>query len=181
MEQNRDDIKLGRFLSLVLRHEPEAAGIALDGNGWADVQRLIAGVRATGRQLDLETLERIVRENDKSRYSFNEDHSKIRANQGHSIAVDLKLEARTPPDVLYHGTASRFLDAIMRDGLIPRERQYVHLSADIETAIDVGSRHGKPVILYIDTAAMVRDGHSFWLSENQVWLCKAVPRQYLTL
>ena len=181
MEQNRDDIKLGRFLSLVLRHEPEAAGIALDGNGWADVQRLIAGVRATGRQLDLETLERVVRENDKSRYSFNEDHSKIRANQGHSIAVDLKLEARTPPDVLYHGTASRFLDAIMRDGLIPRERQYVHLSADIETAIDVGSRHGKPVILYIDTAAMGRDGHSFWLSENQVWLCKAVPRQYLTL
>ena len=181
MEQSKHDIKLGRFISLVLRHEPSAAGISLDENGWADVARLIEGVNRTGRSLDMEALERIVRENSKGRYSFSDDRTRIRANQGHSVAVDVELVAQMPPDVLYHGTATRFLQAILHDGLIPRGRQHVHLSADTATAENVGSRHGKPMVLAIDAAAMVRDGHIFWLSENGVWLCLQVPRQYVRL
>ena len=179
MEQDKNDIRLGRFLSLVLRHEPSAAGVTLDANGWADVRQLLDGMNRTGRKIDMETLERVVRENNKTRYSFNAEHTRIRANQGHSVAVDVQLRAQTPPDILYHGTASRFLDLIMREGLLPGSRQHVHLSADIETATSVGGRHGKPVVLSVNAAAMTADGHTFWLSENQVWLCEAVPRQYL--
>jgi len=181
MDQSKNDIKLGRFISLVLRHEPSAAGIVLDENGWADVAQFIEGVNRSGRSLDMESLERIVRENNKSRYSFNEDRTRIRANQGHSVTVDVELVARVPPNVLYHGTASRFLPSILQGGLMPRGRQHVHLSADTDTAENVGSRHGKPVVLAVDAVAMARDGHTFWLSENGVWLCLAVPRQYLGL
>ena len=180
-EQSRDDINLGRFLSLVLRHEPSAAGVTPDTNGWVDVRQLLDGVSRTGRRIDMETLERIVLENDKNRYSFNADRSMIRANQWHSIAVDVELKEETPPDFLYHGTASRFLDSIMREGLLPGERQHVHLSAEAATAIDVGRRHGNPVVLTVDASSMARDGHTFWLSENGVWLCSSVPRQYLAL
>ena len=181
VEQSREDIRLGRFLSLVLRHDPSAAGITLDANGWADVRQLLEGVSRTGRKIDREILERIVRENNKNRYSFNDNHSKIRANQGHSVAVDVELKELLPPDYLYHGTASAFLDAIMREGLTPQKRQYVHLSADRDTAVNVGRRHGNPVVLVVDAAAMARDGHTFWLSENGVWLCAVVPRAYLSL
>lgn len=179
MEQSKSDVRLGRFLSLVLRHDPQAAGITLDEHGWADVEALIAGVRATGRAIDRETLERIVRENSKRRYAFNEDHTRIRASQGHSIAVDVELQTARPPEVLYHGTAERFLPAIRREGLRPMGRQYVHLSMDYQTAAAVGRRHGTPAVLSVDAAAMVRDGAVFYLSENGVWLCKAVPARYL--
>ncbi len=180
-EQNREDVKLGRFLSLVLRHDPGAAGIALDEHGWADVEELLDGVRQTGRRIDREILERIVRENNKQRYSFNEDHTKIRANQGHSVSVDVELRQARPPQFLYHGTADRFLPAIREEGLKKMSRQYVHLSASFETAVAVGRRHGSPVVLAIDTEAMVRDGAVFYLSENGVWLCESVPAKYFVL
>lgn len=181
MNQSQNDIKLGRFLSLVLRHNPSAAGITLDQNGWADVEELLAGVKRTGRFIDKTTLERIVEENNKKRYSFNKDRTKIRASQGHSVDVDVELIPQTPPAVLYHGSATRFLDSILREGLTRQNRRHVHLSADEATALNVGGRHGKPVILRVDAAAMARDGHIFWLSENGVWLCEAVPKQYLTV
>ena len=179
MPQSGNDIKLGKFLSLVLRHEPGAAGITLDENGWADVEALLSGVRRTGRQIDRDTLERIVRENNKQRYSFNDDHTKIRANQGHSIQVDVELKEAEPPQYLFHGTASRFLPAIRREGIRKMDRQYVHLSADFQTAVAVGRRHGAPVVLTVDAAAMARDGVTFWLSENGVWLCEYVSPKYI--
>lgn len=175
MEQSKQDAELGRFLSLVLHHNPLAAGIRLDPNGWADVNELLTGANRSGKRIDREALERIVRENNKRRYSFNEDHTKIRANQGHSIEVVVELRIQTPPRTLYHGTASRFLDSIRQQGITKRNRQHVHLSADIETAVKVGSRHGKAVVLFIDAAAMAKDGYTFYLSENGVWLCDAVP------
>lgn len=165
-------------MSLVLRHDPSAAGIQLDGHGWADVNELLAGVRRTGRSIDRDTLERIVRENNKQRYSFNEDHTKIRANQGHSVRVDAELKEMEPPRYLYHGTASRFLSAIHREGIQKMSRQYVHLSEDFETAMAVGSRHGSPVVITIDAAAMARDGVTFYCSENGVWLCEQVAPNY---
>ncbi len=178
MNQSNSDVKLGRFLSLVLRHDPAAAGISLDEHGWADVKELLAGVNRTGRKIDMDTLERIVRENSKQRYSFNEDHSKIRANQGHSVSVDVELKETQPPQYLYHGTASRFLPSIQREGIRKMSRQYVHLSGDFETAMAVGKRHGSPVVITIDAAAMAEDGVTFYRSENGVWLCEHVEPKY---
>ncbi len=175
------DVKLGKFISLVLRHQPQAAGIQLDAHGWADVDQLIQGVRATGRHLDRETLERLVRENDKQRYTFNSDHTKIRANQGHSIEVDVELKEQEPPSLLYHGTARRFLSSIWQKGLVKMTRQHVHLSADEETARKVGSRHGSPVVLEVNAGKMFQDGFHFFLSENGVWLTDHVPQAYLKL
>ena len=145
-----DDAKLGKFLSLVLRHKPETIGITLDKNGWADVKELIEKVKLSERYIDMEILERIVRENNKKRYSFNEDKTKIRASQGHSIEVELNLKKMTPPKILYHGTATRFLESIKEKGILKMNRQYVHLSMDIETARNVGQRHGEVIILPID-------------------------------
>lgn len=180
-QQSGGDVRLGRFLSLVLRHNPQAAGITLDEHGWADVEQLLNGVRRAGRQIDRETLERIVRENNKQRYAFNEDHTKIRANQGHSVAVDVELRETEPPQFLYHGTAAKSLPAIRREGICKMGRQYVHLSGDYQTAVDVGRRHGSPVVIVIDAAAMAQDGISFYRSENGVWLCEHVPFQYCSL
>ncbi len=178
MDQSNSDVKLGRFLSLVLRHNPGAAGITLDEHGWADVNELLAGVNRAGRKIDMDTLERIVRENNKRRYSFNGDHTRIRANQGHSISVDVELKEAEPPRYLYHGTASRFLPAIQREGIRRMSRQYVHLSGEFETAVAVGRRHGNPVVITIDAAAMRRDGITFYCSENGVWLCEHVEPKY---
>ncbi len=178
MEQSNSDVKLGRFLSLVLRHNPSAAGITLDEHGWADVEKLLVGVNRTGRKIDMSTLERIVRENNKQRYSFNENHTKIRANQGHSVQVDVELREVEPPRYLYHGTASRFLPAIQAEGIRKMSRQYVHLSGDFETAMAVGKRHGIPVVITIDAEAMARDGVTFYRSENGVWLCEHVEPKY---
>lgn len=178
MEQSNADIKLGRFLSLVLRHDPGAAGIVLDEHGWADVEELIRGVRRTGRRIDRETLERIVRENSKQRYAFSDDHTRIRANQGHSIQVDVELKQAQPPRYLYHGTASRFFPAIREEGIRKMSRQYVHLSGDYDTALAVGRRHGSPVVLTVDAQAMAADGIVFYRAENGVWLCEQVEPKY---
>lgn len=179
MEQSKRDVSLGRFLSLVLRHQPSAAHITLDAHGWADVDALLAGCAQAGRSLTREDLERIVRENDKTRYSFNDDHTKIRANQGHSVRVDVELRETEPPKYLYHGTATRFLPSIHREGIRKMGRQYVHLSGDFETAMAVGKRHGIPVVITIDAEAMAREGVAFYRSENGVWLCEHVEPKYL--
>lgn len=170
-----------KFISLILRHKPGNVGISLDEHGWANVQELIDGVnRSGGHFLDLEILEEIVRTDEKQRYFFNEDHTRIRANQGHSIPVDVELEEMTPPDILYHGTGEKYVPSIDAQGLIPKSRLYVHLSLDVETAKKVGSRHGRPVIYRIDCAGMVKDGLPFYLSANHVWLTKKVPVRYLS-
>ena len=169
-----------KFISLILRHKPETIGISLDEHGWADVQELIAGINASGSDhLDMDLLEEIVRTDEKQRYSFNDDHTRIRANQGHSIPVDVELEEKNPPDVLYHGTGEKYVSSIDEQGLVSKSRLYVHLSADIPTAKKVGSRHGKPVIYTVDCAKMAADGFKFYLSANNVWLTKAVPAGYL--
>lgn len=179
--QRPRDVALGRFLSLVLRHQPSAAHLTLDEHGWADVNQLIAGCCRAGKQLDRGDLERIVRENQKQRYCFNEDHTKIRANQGHSIHVDVELKELEPPAILYHGTSTRFLHSIQHAGITPQSRQYVHLSSDRNTALQVGNRHGIPVVLAVDAAAMRLKGFIFYRSENGVWLCREVPWQYITV
>ena len=169
-----------RFISLILRHKPETIGITLDEHGWADVQELIDGINHSGGHfLDMDRLEEIVRSDEKQRYSFNEDHTLIRANQGHSIPVDVELEEKTPPAILWHGTGEKYVESIDRQGLIPKGRLYVHLSSDQETARKVGARHGKSVLYRIDTAAMAADGYRFYLSVNKVWLTKEVPVKYL--
>ncbi len=167
-----------RFISLILRHKPEVIGITLDEHGWADTQALIEGVSRT-HPLTMELLERIVAEDEKQRYSWNEDRTKIRANQGHSVQVDVELQEAVPPAVLYHGTARRFSDAIEAEGLLPRSRLYVHLSANRDTAVQVGARHGSPLVYAVDSGRMHQDGLRFYLSANGVWLTKAVPPQYL--
>ncbi|MGN0637556.1 MAG: RNA 2'-phosphotransferase [Huintestinicola sp.] len=175
-----DDIKAGRFISLALRHHPEAAGITLDEHGYADTDELIKGVSRKFPGFTGEDLDRIVRENNKQRYSYNEDKTKIRANQGHSVTyVDVELERKTPPAVLFHGTAETSLPSIMKEGLKPMSRLYVHLSPDAETAEKVGKRHGKPVILKINTEKMSQDGFEFFISANGVWQIKAVPAEYI--
>lgn len=183
MKRGRSDKRMqstSKFISLILRHKPQVIGITLDEHGWADVQELIGGInRAEGHLLDMNTLEEIVRRDEKQRYSFNEDHSLIRANQGHSIPVDVELEEMTPPDVLWHGTGEKYVPSIDVQGLLPKSRLYVHLSSDMETARKVGSRHGRPVIYEIDCRQMVRDGFRFFLSANHVWLTKEVPVTYL--
>lgn len=171
-------IKTSRFISLILRHKPETIGITLDEHGWANVEELIAGVNKK-YPIDMQILEKIVDEDDKNRYSFNEDKTMIRANQGHSIAVDVELKKLNPPDILYHGTGEKYVESIEKQGLIRKNRLYVHLSNDIETAEKVGKRHGKPVIYEIDCKKMVENGIEFLKSENNVWLVESVPVKYL--
>ena len=168
---------LSKFISLILRHNPQVIGIELDEHGWADVEELLAGINKT-RNITMDMLEEIVRTDEKQRYSFNEDKALIRANQGHSIPVDVELREEKPPRYLYHGTATRFLPAIQGEGIRRMGRQYVHLSGDFETAMAVGKRHGIPVVITIDAAAMARDGVTFYRSENGVWLCEHVPARY---
>jgi len=168
--------KTSKFLSLLLRHHPEEAGLTLDEHGWAEVDLLLKNVG-----LRLEELEEIVAADEKQRYSFSEDRTLIRANQGHSVPVDLELEPREPPEFLYHGTVGQFLGSIRKEGLQRRSRQYVHLSLDVETAVKVGRRRGKPVILQVAAGRMFRDGYVFFLSVNGVWLTEEVPPQYLRL
>lgn len=179
MMDGKEMQSLSKFISLIMRHKPEAADITLDEHGWADVQELIEGIRKTGRSIDRDILEAIVRTDEKGRYSFSTDRALIRANQGHSIPVDVELEEKQPPRYLYHGTAERFLDSIMAEGLKPMSRLYVHLSKDEETAVKVGTRHGKPVVLKVKAEEMWKDGHRFYLSANGVWLVRMVPAKYL--
>lgn len=176
----REKTAASKFISLVLRHDPKAAGLTLDRNGWADVSALLAGMnRARRSAITLEALQEIVKTNDKQRFSFNEDGTKIRANQGHSLRVDVELKEAQPPQRLYHGTVSRFLDAIRTEGLKPQSRLHVHLSADEATAIKVGKRRGSPVVLMVDAERMYMEGYIFYLSENGVWLTGSVPARFL--
>ncbi len=170
--------KTSRFISMILRHKPGVIGITLDEHGWANVSELVEGVNKV-HPLDMETLEEIVRTNEKQRFSFNEDKTKIRANQGHTIPVDVELEEKDPPEVLYHGTGEKYVESIDSTGLEPRQRLYVHLSTDKEMAAKVGQRHGKPVVYRVNSGQMAKNGYVFYLSVNGVWLTKAVPVQYL--
>lgn len=180
MSATPDPVRLSKFLSLVLRHEPERAGLKLDSAGWVGVDDLLAGCAQTGMPIDRARLEEIVRESDKKRFAFNADGTRIRANQGHSVEVELDYATRTPPGILYHGTASRFLDSIRKHGLLRGERHHVHLSADVETATKVGARRGRAVVLAVAAGAMHAAGHRFFLSDNGVWLVDAAPAAYLT-
>jgi putative RNA 2'-phosphotransferase len=170
---------ISKFLSLILRHSPETIGLQLDENGWADVAELITKSAAHRQVFDKATLEMVVAGNDKQRFAFNEDHTWIRANQGHSINVELNLVAQEPPEVLYHGTVAKFLQNIKQEGLLKMSRQHVHLSKEQATAEKVGSRRGVPVILTVRSGQMFRDGIAFYLSENGVWLTDAIPAKYI--
>lgn len=170
----------GKFIAFILRHHPESIGMKLDEHGWVRTEDLIAGI-AKSRPFDMQMLEEIVRTDSKQRYSFNEDKTLIRANQGHSIQVDVELEQKTPPDVLWHGTGEKYVEAIDWIGLIPKSRLYVHLSKDYETAKIVGSRHGKPVVYQVNAKQMAEDGYQFYLSVNGVWLIKEVSVQYMNI
>lgn len=172
---------ISKFLSLVLRHKPEEIGIVMEASGWVNVDELIEKSIAKGIALDFDTLEEAVVTNDKQRFAFNDDHTKIRANQRHSVTVDLDLNALEPLEYLYHGTVERFMDAIRSQGLQKMQRRHVHLSKDLDTAMKVASRRGRPVILKIAALQMHRDGHAFYRSENGVWLCDHVPAHYIDL
>lgn len=164
-----------KFLSLILRHKPQLVGLELDEHGWADVEDLIRRVKG----LDRTTLEQIVATDEKQRYSFSANGKLIRANQGHSIPVDVELEELKPPEVLYHGTARRYGAAIVAQGILKMSRLYVHLSSDVETARKVGQRHGKPLIFRVESLLMFNDGYKFYRSVNGVWLTEHVPAKYL--
>ena len=175
--------RISKFISMILRHKPEVIGITLDEHGWADVNELIKGINDTGEEVEFskDTLETIVKTDKKQRYSFSQDKTLIRANQGHSIPVDVELEKKEPPKVLYHGTGVKSVKAIQEQGLLPMERLYVHLSTDVETATNVGKRHDTPVIFKVNAEQMQKDGYDFFQSVNGVWLTKEVPTKYLEL
>ena len=177
---NRSDelTRISRFISLVLRHKPQEAGLSLDSHGWANVSELLRGV-SRRYPLTMKLLEEIVRSDEKQRYSFNSDKTKIRANQGHSIPVDVEPQECEPPELLYHGTGRQFLRNILSKGLLHQSRLYVHLSPDIETAKMVGIRHGSPVVLIVQSGRMYQDGFRFYLADNGVWLTEHVPAKYL--
>ena len=171
--------RASKLLSRILRHEPELAGLALGPGGWVPVDELLRGMKHAGHRLRADELHALVAGNDKRRFTLSEDGRRIRAAQGHSVAVDLDLPATQPPDELFHGTASAFLDAIWAEGLVPGRRRHVHLSGDAETATRVGRRHGRPVVLRIATGRMHDDGHPFWRADNGVWLTNRVAPAYL--
>ncbi len=171
--------RVSKFLSLVLRHKPQEIGILLDANGWANIDELIEKSRSKGIYLTFDTIEEVVLTNDKQRFALSDDCCRIRANQGHSVSVDLQLLKTEPPAFLYHGTVDKFIDSIKKSGLQKMSRQHVHLSKDHETAHKVGSRRGAPVILKINAGQMHNDGYAFYCSENGVWLCHDVPVKYI--
>lgn len=173
-------VSISKFLSLVLRHRPETIGLVLDEEGWADVDALLRQADAAGVALDREVLHRVVAGSDKQRFALSKDGRRIRANYGHSIPVELGLEPVVPPAVLFHGTATRFLDAIRRQGLVSRGRNYVHLSPDEATAQNVGQRHGRPVVLRIQATRMHEQGFQFYRATDGTWLTERVPVRYLS-
>lgn len=180
MAKHKDEnVKLGRFISYILRHHPEAVNLELDENGWADTEELINKINLSGSAIDFAKLNEIVKTNDKKRYEFSDDYKKIRACQGHSINVDLNLKPIKPPQYLYHGTALKNVEIIKKEGLRKISRQYVHLSIDYETAYNVGKRHGKPYIIKVESGKMYDNGHVFYLSKNKVWLSEDINSEYL--
>lgn len=174
-------VSTSKFLSLILRHEPERVGLTLGDGGWVSVDALLACCAQARKPISLELLKEVVATNDKQRFAFSDDGLLIRANQGHSVSVDLGLQPSTPPDVLYHGTASRFLEGIWQAGLQKQARHHVHLTANMDVAVVVGQRHGKVVILEIDARQMHLDGHLFFQSDNGVWLVDSVGAGYMRL
>jgi putative RNA 2'-phosphotransferase len=172
-------VKTGKFLSLVLRHKPETIGLILDANGWANVNELIRLANRHGNPLTRPLLERVVAENDKQRFAFSDDGQRIRANQGHSVEIDLDLPASAPPELLYHGTATGFVASIRAAGLHAGNRRHVHLSLDVATATKVGRRHGHPVVLVVRAGQMAAAGHKFFRAANGVWLTDRVPVEYI--
>lgn len=173
--------KISKLLSFALRHKPEELNLTLDKSGWANINDLLKSLKYKGHNLSRDDLNEIVETNNKKRFAISEDGKKIRASQGHSIKIDLGYTPTSPPSALYHGTVSEFLDSIFKKGLIKGSRHHVHLSKDIETAINVGSRRGKPIILEIDSKSMEEDGYDFFVSENGVWLTEHVPPKYITI
>ncbi|MEV6772754.1 RNA 2'-phosphotransferase [Nocardia sp. NPDC051030] len=172
-------VKTSKRLSRHLRHAPEEIGLVLDAAGWVGVEELLAGLKRRGRAVSRAELDEVVARNDKRRFEFDASGTRIRASQGHSVEVELDYAVSVPPEVLFHGTVAAALPGIRVEGLKPMRRHAVHLSAVMETAVRVGSRRGKPVVLTVDAAAMVRDGHEFRVSTNGVWLVAAVPPGYL--
>lgn len=179
MMNERQRMKISKFLSLVLRHRPKAVGVTLDAAGWVSVAVLLDGCARSGRSISREQLEEVVATNDKKRFEFSPDGSMIRASQGHSVDVDLGYAPADPPEVLYHGTARRNLASIHGRGLVKGRRHHVHLSGDEETAVKVGRRYGKPVVLTVRASRMAADGAAFFLSANGVWLTDHVPPEYI--
>ncbi len=176
----REKKRISKFMSLALRHKPEFIELKLDKNGWANVQELIEKSKSKDLHFTHENVKEVVETNDKKRFSFNEDETKIRANQGHSIQnVDLEMNVVEPPHTLYHGTVAKYMDSIREKGLIKGSRQHLHLSADIETAKNVGRRRGVPVILKIEARKMHEAGYKFYLSANNVWLTDRVPTEFI--
>ncbi|HEX8772700.1 MAG TPA: RNA 2'-phosphotransferase [Pyrinomonadaceae bacterium] len=173
--------KISKFLSLVLRHKPELIGLTLDSAGWVSVSELLRACQAHGQPLTLEELHKVISSNDKQRFSLSADERMIRANQGHSISVELGYSPAIPPDMLYHGTVEKFLPFILEEGLKKGYRHHVHLSPDMETARRVGQRRGKPIVLKVESGRMYKDGRQFFRSENGVWLTEHVPPHYLII
>jgi putative RNA 2'-phosphotransferase len=171
--------RISKFLSLVLRHKPELIGLTLDSAGWVSVSDLLRACEAHGHSLTLAELHQVISTNDKQRFSLNEDEQMIRANQGHSVSVELGYSPAIPPDILYHGTVERFLPFIKEQGLNKGARHHVHLSPDMETARRVGQRRGKPIVLKVESERMHQDGRQFFRAENGVWLTEHVPPEYL--
>jgi putative RNA 2'-phosphotransferase len=174
-----DPVELSKFLSFILRHQPDAIGLALDPQGWVSIDELVEKGNASGTRFSRDNLLQIVEASDKKRFSVSADGLRIRAAQGHSVSVELGLSPREPPAVLYHGTAVRFVDSILSGGLKPQKRQQVHLSVDVATAHRVGQRYGKPFIFKIDALRMHRQGFRFYLADNGVWLIDQVPPEFL--
>lgn len=172
-------IEISKFLSLILRHKPESIGVSMSPDGWVKINELIEAAQKHKINLTKELIDEVITTNDKQRFTYSSDGESIRANQGHSIHIQLELQPIKPPDTLYHGTAVRFMEEIRKKGLLKMNRQHVHLSHLKTTAYDVGKRHGKPIILIIDAQTMSQDGYEFYVSKNGVWLTKHVPPQYL--
>jgi putative RNA 2'-phosphotransferase len=174
-------IKVSKYLSKHLRHQPERIGITLENGGWINVDKLLDACQENNFPISLQELKETVANNDKKRFSFDSTGKLIRANQGHSVEIDLQLQAQVPPDILYHGTSDRVVESILQTGLDKMSRHHVHLSTDFNTAIKVGGRHGKPVVFIVDAGRMYEDGYAFYCSDNYVWLVDLVPSQYLSL
>ncbi len=178
---DKKKVKISKFLSLILRHQPEVVGLTLEENGWIPVEKLIKACADYGKPLTLTELREVVETNDKKRFAFDETETKIRASQGHSVEVEIEFEKRTPPQILYHGTAEKNVSVIFNEGLKKMSRHHVHLSSETETATKVGMRYGKPVIFKVDTAAMLAENFEFFISANGVWLVDEVPPKFLEI
>lgn len=174
-------VKVSKYLSWVLRHNPEQIGLKLDPNGWVVIEQLLKAAKNHNFPISQKELNYVVETNDKKRFSIDSTYSLIRANQGHTVKVDLKLETAIPPDILYHGTGNNLIDSIQKTGLNKMSRHHVHLSKDITTAINVAKRKGTPVVFSVNAMAMYKDGYSFYLSANEVWLVDEVPSKYLQI